>query len=47
MPVVSTPIDDVKGGGGLGVVFSIEVFDNDLWRDLRIFFPFDDESNCS
>ncbi len=49
IPVVSTPIDDVigDGGGGFGVAFSIEIFDNGLWRDLRIFFPFDDESNCS
>ncbi len=49
IPVVSTPIDDVNGGGGgfSGVVFSIETFNNGLWRDLRIFLPFDDESNCS
>ncbi len=45
---VSTPIDEVKEDGGFnGVAFSIEIFDNDLWRDLRIRLPFDDESNCS
>jgi hypothetical protein len=28
--LVSTPIDDVKGGGFSGVAFSIEIFANDL-----------------
>lgn len=46
--IVSTPIDEVRtGGGGFGVVFSNEIFDNPLWWHLRTLFPFDDESYCS
>jgi hypothetical protein len=42
---VSTPIEDVNRG--VGVVFSIENFDNGRLREFENFFIFDDESNCS
>jgi len=41
IPLVSTPIEDV------GVVFSIENFDNGRLREFENFLMFDDESNCS
>lgn len=52
IPLISTVVEEDRveeeeEGAMAGVVFSMEIFDADLWRDLRIGFPLEGESNCS